>query len=188
MAIQKVVKIEKFVAAPGGEVLGASMAALPVALKSTEIMPLLERHGFAHIDPEKWYPQQSVLNLYKDIDQGRSNVSDNLVAIGIKSVGVMSFPPEINTMEAVLTAMTGSYAPFHRNIWPGEGTWGKFLGQGHAQITVNVPYPDDVFYGYFWGVAKHYTPNGMRFRIAIVENTDIDMPGTIYDVRWGTDL
>jgi hypothetical protein len=188
VSIQKAQKIEKFSAAPEAEVLGASMLALPVCLKADEIMPLLEKHGFATIEPETWYPQQNIVNLYRDIEEGRTNLSENLVSIGIKSVETMQFPPEINTMESVIETMVASYSMVHRNLQPGEGTWGRFLGDGHARAIINSPYPKDVFYGYFWGLMKKYKPEGARFRVAKVENNDPEYPGTVYDITWGVSI
>jgi len=68
VAIQKMEKIQKFEASPDGEVLGVAMLALPTCIKASEILPLLERHGFANVDPNKWYTQQNIINLYKDIE------------------------------------------------------------------------------------------------------------------------
>ena len=164
------------------------MLALPVCLKADEIMPLLKKHGFADINAEQWYPQQSIVNLYRDIEEGRSNVSESLVAIGIKSVETMQFPPEVNTMQAVIAAMSASYSLVHRNMRPDEGTWGRFLSDGHAQAIINTPYPTDVFYGYYWGLMKKYKPAGANFRVAEVENNDHEYPGTVYDIRWGANI
>jgi hypothetical protein len=186
MNIQKTQKIEKFVAASNGEVLGSAMLALPVCIQASEIMPLLERHGFAEIDPGKWYPQQNILSLYRDILEGRSNVTDNLVSIGIKSVETMAFPPEL-TVDTMLDAMATSYATVHRNIQPGEGTWIKKIGDGHFLAIINTPYPDDIFYGYYWGLMKQYTPSTMRFRVALAPD-DAEMAGTVYDIQWGANL
>jgi len=185
VAIQKAQKIEKFSAAPGAEVLGASLLALPICLKADEIMPLLKKHGFAEIDPEAWYPQQNIVNLYREIEEGLTNLSENLVSIGIKSVETMGFPPEINTMESVIATMAASYSTVHRNLRPEEGTWGKILGEGHAQAIINTPYPKDIFYGYYWGLMKKYTPEGTHFRVAEIENDDPEHAGTVYDIKWG---
>jgi hypothetical protein len=187
MAVAKYQKIEKFVAAPNGEVLGAAMLALPTCIAADEIMPLLQRHGFADIDPGKWYPQQNILSLYRDILEGRSNVTDNLVSIGIKSVETMQFPPEVDNINAMLDAMAYSYPMVHRNTQPGEGTTIVRLGEGHCQIVINTPYPDDVFYGYYWGLMKKYTPSTQRYRVALT-NERPDLPGTVYDVQWGANL
>jgi hypothetical protein len=184
MAIQQLKKIEKFEISDNGEVLGMAMLALPACLKASEIMPLLERHGFANIDPNKWYSQHDIINMYKDIEEGRSNVSENLVSIGIKSVETMQFPPEVNTMTSMIMAMASSYHMVHRNTLPGEGTQVKFLAENHAHIVINTPYPTDIFYGYYWGLMKKYVPEGMTFRIAPIENPYLDMPGTLYDASW----
>jgi hypothetical protein len=188
MAIQRLEKIMPNDPAANGEALGASLLALPACLKANEIMPLLERHGFASIDPQKWYPQQAILAMYRDIEEGRSNVSENLVSIGIKSVETMAFPPEIQAMRDMLNTMASSYSMVHRNMLPGEGTFCKFIDDTHVQTTVNTPYPPDIFYGYYWGLMKKYVPEGMNFRIAEVENTDPEVPGTVYDIRWGKDI
>ena len=103
MAIQKAQKIAKFSAAPNAEVLGVAMLALPVCLKADEIMPLLKKHGFADIDAEKWYPQQSIVNLYRDIEEGRSNVSESLVAIGINSPAAFSGVEQNDLVDAGFT-------------------------------------------------------------------------------------
>jgi hypothetical protein len=185
VAIQNVERIQKFETSPNGEVLGVAMLSLPACLKADEIMPLLERHGFAHIDPTKWYSQRDIIEMYKDIEQGRTNVSENLVSIGIKSVETMQFPPEVNTMQSVIMAMAGSYHQVHRNTLPGEGTQVKFLSDNHVHIILNTPYPEDIFYGYYWGLLKKYVPTGMSFRINQAENPYQDTPGIVYDVTWG---
>jgi len=187
MAVQKLQKIEKFAASSTGEVLGLSLLALPACLHASQIMPLLERHGFGQIDPNKWYPQQNILMMYKDILEGRSNVSESLVSIGIKSVDTMQFPPEVNTVEAVLEAMATSYQMVHRNLQPGEYTTLVKVAAQHYQMILNMPYPDDIFYGYYWGIMKKYTPKGMQFRVAQAAEKP-DMPGTVYDIQWGVNL
>lgn len=190
MDTPKIVKVEKFVAAPNGEVLGISMLSLPVCIGADEIMPIFERHGIAQIDPDRWYSQQIILNVYKDIVEGRTNVSDNLVSIGVKSTETMALPPEINSVEAVLGTLSGSYSIYHRNTWPGEGTEVRYLGEGHAQSILNVPYPNDIFYGYYWGLMRRYVPKGMKFRITYLDSKDVpsDISGTVCDFRWGHDL
>jgi hypothetical protein len=185
--IEKQNKIEKFVASPETEVLGASLLALPVCLKADEILPVLAKHGFANIDPDKWYPQQNILQLYRDIVEGRTNVSENMVSIGIKSVDTMPFPQEVNTIEAALQMVISSYTPVHRNIQPGEGGVLMKISDNHYQILLNVPYPDDIFYGYYWGILKKYTPHEMRFRLAMEEPKGGE-PGVLFDIRWGTDI
>ena len=187
MAVEKFVAVQKFVAAPGAEVLGTSMLALPQCLKADEIMPLFAHHGISAIDPDKWYPQQIILNVYKDIVEGRSNVSENLVAIGVKSSDTMQFPPTVNSAEAAISMLASTYPLFHRHIWPGEGTAVRLLAEGHAQAILNIPYPDDVFYGYFWALLKKYTPQQMKFKLTYGSPLP-DTPGTVCDFRWGTTI
>jgi hypothetical protein len=187
MATQPVISVKKFTAAPGAEVLGAAMLSLPQCLNADEIMPLFAKRGIAEVDAQKWYPQQVILDIYKDIVEGRSNVSENLVSIGVKSADTMLFPPEINSVETVVSALAGSYTAFHRNVWPDEGTIVRFLGEGHAQAILNIPYPDDIFYGYFWALLKKYTPKGKKFRLSYVDPIP-ELPGTVCDFRWGMDV
>jgi hypothetical protein len=185
VAIQNVARIQKFEISLDGEVLGAAMLGLPACLKADEIMPLLERHGFAQIDPYKWYLQRNIINLYRDIEEGRSNVSENLVSIGIKSIETTQFPPDATTLKSGIMVIVGSYAQVHRNILPGEGTQVKFLSENHVHFIVNTPYPEDVFYGGYWGLLKKYVPQGTSFRIVQAENPYPDMPGIVYDATWG---
>lgn len=187
MSIQKDPTIKKLIASPEAQVLGASMLSLPTCLAAEEIVPVLERHGFGNIDPNGWYPQQNVLKIYDDILEKRTNVSENLVSIGIKSVETMTFPPEINTIEAILTAMATSYGMFHRNIPSYEGTTLFKIGEDHYQMVLNSPYPDDIFYGYYWGVMNKHTPKDIKFRVAMGEPRE-DTPGSVFEIQWGTTI
>lgn len=92
---------------PNAELLGAALLALVQNINAEEIKPLLARHGLDNIDLMQWYSEQKVLDLLKAIEEGTANVTENLVAIGMKAIETIPFPPEINSIEAFLNLSGG---------------------------------------------------------------------------------
>jgi hypothetical protein len=63
------------------------------------------------------------------------------------------------------------YQTRHRNGDPG---WiqAERMARGHVRMTLKIPYPDDIFYGLFYGFATRFLARGVS---RIIEY-DPDMP------------
>ncbi len=176
--------MRKYVASsPNAELIGGALLALVKNVNHEDIEPLLKKHGLENIQPMQWYPEQPILDLLKAIADGETNVSENMVAIGIKAIETIPFPVEIDTLEKFI----GSYGT--RQKASSRNTTAilvsEVLGQGHGRVVNDTPYPDDLIFGYLWGASKRFLPRGKNFSIKPQAKT----PGTndepvVFDVTW----
>ncbi len=168
-------------ASPNAEVIGAALLALVKNLHYEETEPLLKRYGLETIEPFTWYPEQKILDLLKEIADGKTNVSENLVAIGMKASETIPLPPEIDTMEKFLTSYGARQTSTSRNT-PAVLV-SKLVAEHHGQVINNTPYPDDLIFGYLWSAAKRLLPPGTTYTVHPQKNADPDEAST-FDVTW----
>jgi hypothetical protein len=177
--------MRKFVTStPKSEVLGQLFLIFFNNLADAEIKPLLKKHNLERIEPERWYPQQVMFDVFREIHDKTSNVTDNLVAVGMKAVEAAAAPPGICSVESALGMLQVIHDLNVRNGVEGEGFPVKILGKGHAHVTNNTPYPDDAFYGYLWGLVRRFVLPGRSFTVRSLAADGNDEASTVFDVTW----
>lgn len=145
---------------PNLEISGQTVLSLFHNANHENIKHLLNQHNFSNIDPDSWYSMQGVLALIKDIAETRGSTF-NLVSIGIAAAQLGKLPPGTENMSLVefFTLYEKLYQTRFRN---GGGGWIKSeqVSDKHIKITFNGPFPDDIFYGVFYGYARRILPEG----------------------------
>lgn len=150
---------------PKAELSGATAYAFLININHENIENILRAHHLDNIDPERWYPVQSVLDVMSDISEG-FDYSSNFVAIGLAAgeLGLKNLPPgaEKFSIEDFFVAYEKIYLTRHRN---GDAGWIKTekAGDSHLIVHARCPYPDDVTYGVLYAYARRFTPPGKRF-------------------------
>jgi len=132
-------------------------------------LDILERHGIKNPAPGQWYLQQNWLDAFKEIsdDVGVST----LVVIGNKIPENAQFPPEINSLEAALSAIDIAYHMNHRidgrvlfnpqtgQLAEGIGHYGcERVGDRHIKMVCKNPYPCDFDRGIIAAMIKRFKP------------------------------
>jgi hypothetical protein len=172
---------------PEAQIIGQLCLTFSAAITHEEIKPILKEFGLDQIDPTHWYPQQTILDMLRAVAT-LPDGTQYLVAIGVKVVDYGDFPPELDTIEKALLALSNSYPRNHRNVPPGEGYEVNIVKPGSAHIKANVPYPDDLIYGAIWGFVRKLKAPGDSFRVQYLHNTtrpkDSDTPAE-FEVKWG---
>lgn len=165
---------------PNVEVSGAAMLAT-IRGMGKDITPMLEAHGFTNVQPDAWYPQQSWLDVLREI----SALSD-LVSIGMWIPETAVWPPEVDSIESALKSIDVAYHMNHRNGEIGHYQ-AEIVDDGHIRITCHNPYPSDFDYGIIYATAHKFLPEGMTFTV-IRADSPCRLKGDdmcIYDVTWG---
>jgi hypothetical protein len=169
---------------PQTKVLGISMLTLINTVNADEIRPILMQHGLnpTNVKPTDWLPHQQMLDIYRSIEAKDSNVSENYVSIGMKIMEQAPFPPELKTVEEALASLGPTYEAAHRNNT--EAGWiTEFKGEGHALITADNPYPDDLCYGLLWALVRRFVPKGHGFTVKPLPLSSPEGP-VQYEVTW----
>ncbi len=177
-----------FECTPGMEVSGRIAMALLTNLQADTFRPFLEKHGFAEIVPDQWYPFQNLLNLFKEVSQQPGAMFD-FVAVGIAAVDRYTLPPEVAALtleQFFLTVLPRVTAGQYRN---GETTAFvvEALGERHLAVKVSTPYPGDIAYGFLYGFALRFLPRGRKLALKYAEGKprhDQGGPETVFDLTW----
>lgn len=140
---------------PDAQVIGRAIMGVAMAL-GDRALPILQKHGLAHLDPAGWYPQQAWLDVLREVDQG--DMFD-LVAIGKEVAGLVPLPGEVDSVESVIMMMGATYELNNRNC-PGTSNCVK-VGSTRIDLTICDPYPRNMVYGVIWGFARRFAPNVM---------------------------
>src|SRR5262249_38601130 len=129
------------------EVLGAPMQSFIDNVQADIIYPYLEKYGLTRIDPDQWYPLETWLKVLNDLAAG-TNISSNMVAIGLGVVNNMLTPPEMDVapLSAILDGWDALYHMQHRGKNIGGVAIEKISAKHYKTIHDNV-YPDDMTYG-----------------------------------------
>ncbi|MBE2269696.1 MAG: hypothetical protein IAE80_15780 [Anaerolinea sp.] len=170
---------------PDALVVGQIVQAFVDNLESSVIAPLLPKHGFASIDPDRWYPHQNWMDVLHDLSKLPDH-SSAFVAFGKQAVANAVMPPEIDTIPKALNSLHAIHHLNLRNIPEDEGYVVKRISEQHYHVYQNTPNPDDAIYGFIWGMVARFRKPGEPFTVEIIPNPNPEeIPGTLYDVQWG---
>jgi hypothetical protein len=170
---------------PEAEVLGQTVLAFAENLRADLIKPLLPKHGLDNIQPDKWYPHQSWMNVLKEI-QEMPGSSEMFVAFGKQVVKSAAMPPEMKTIPDALNALHDIHHMNLRNIPPEEGYVVEQKGPKHYYVYENTPNPSDAIYGFIWGLCARFKQPGESFSVTPRENPNSHQtPGQLFEVKWG---
>lgn len=163
---------------PNAEYMGGLVMAFAHNLRADAIQPILAKHGFENIDPTAWYPQQQVLNVFRDIESRFS--FEELVAIGMGTAELNPLPPQVNSIEMVVVAADAIYKSGCRNADPAEGMMVNKVGARHYEITYNIPLPPFAIYGVLYGLIRRVKSKNDDPRIHLTRR---ETPA-VMEVKW----
>ncbi|KAB2867233.1 MAG: hypothetical protein F9K46_00750 [Anaerolineae bacterium] len=150
---------------PNVEVSGAVILAAIAHLKA-EIVPLLEKHEIFDVQPDKWYPLQSFLNVLKSINDGWSFGSSavDLMSIGMQIPENAMWPPNVDSVGTALGSIDTAYHINHRGGEIGHYHI-EFAEPHHIRMVCENPYPSDFDYGIIYRTVKKFAHKGQTFQV-----------------------
>lgn len=143
---------------PQAKVLGVSMLPIVEAM-GPDVLPFLETHGFASIDPDAWYPLQDLLDVFRDLDEANFD----FVAVGMRIPDDARFPDHINSIETALAAIDEAYHMNHQN--EGGGWEMRVLAPNEIACISSSPYPSNMEYGIVYSLTRRFRPTGAKFTV-----------------------
>jgi hypothetical protein len=177
--------MKKLVASsPNAEVVGQAVLTLLENINYEQIEPILKKYKLDQIDPERWYPAQTLFNIYREVAEG-DNGDENLMAIGVKAAETAVLPPEVTTLEAFLQLIDPAYRMNFRNISDDDSYKVLAMEPGYARVANNTPTPDHAAYGILWGFARMLTGRNSDFRVTALSNTnELSDEATVFEITW----
>lgn len=181
--------MRKLTCPPGIETLGVVLNSWYENLQDNETRPIMEKYGLVNLDPFTWYPVKMLLDATNEI-AGRSNVTLNFVAIGLKIGEGVPLPAgmENPTLEQVLMIWNDLYQGLHRGGDVGSIKIEKVSDTYFKTIQSGI-YPDDMSYGVLYAYGRRFLPPGTRFQVFYDPDvTPRDQGGegaaTLINIRW----
>ncbi|MBI1256211.1 MAG: hypothetical protein GC204_01950 [Chloroflexi bacterium] len=150
---------------PKLEMLGLNLSAFIDNIQAEEIDPVLQKYGLTQIDPYKWYSAPVWLDALNDL-QEQSNMTSNMVAIGMEIGRIVPMPPgkELSLAEVLAIWNDALYQPLFRNGDAGFIKLQKLSDTHYVTIHENI-WPDDFSYGIAYGLARRFLPRGTGFKV-----------------------
>ncbi|NDJ78632.1 MAG: hypothetical protein GYB65_20475 [Chloroflexi bacterium] len=172
---------------PDAETIGQVHLSLLESINLDNYKDVLARHGMDEIDPERWYPMQSVVDLMDEIGNRQGGMTD-LVSIGIKLMETALLPPELEELPLthVLQGWNNIYLANNRGTDPGDFQI-EFVDDQHAIMHCRIPWPDDYTYGVFYGAARRWLPDSTDFTVYYEEDgprRDFGDETTVIHIDW----
>ena len=150
--------MSKYKAQPNAQISGIRVTATVEALdiyKQTGYKMLAE-HGISEPQPDGWYSQQDFIDFLEAIS---TQVGSATVFMMGKNLGTTGpIPPQIDTLEKVLSGMDKFYKLHHRNVPSNEGWSFEKTGPSSIKLVSTGPYPDDMLRGVIVGYAERFRP------------------------------
>lgn len=173
---------------PQTEVLGQSLMSYIENTEADQLLPLLQKHELDHIDRDKWYSYQDWLTVLQELDaELGSAASYTFVAIGRKAVETAALPPELSSIPQFLNMLNTIYHVNVRNSHPDEGYQLQQVGEQDYLIYHNGPTPNDLIYGFLWGIAARFKGPDEVFTLSEIENDRPTSATVAYQLSWGVD-
>jgi hypothetical protein len=184
------------------EVLGAVISVYSLAL-GPEAQPLLKQHSLDFLDPDQWYPQQTLLNVLRDAAEGDLKAMFDLVRTGMKVPEMSLKRLDLSEFEKLIMSMYGECNPFtllqaaftsdlpmgysnvHRNGYPGKYELTR-TGQHAANVRIETPYPCDFDYGVIWGDIRTFFASKLTFTVRHAEGPcrQKGSDACVYQIEW----
>lgn len=139
------------------QVIGQVLFAFAQNINVEEMLPILQKHDLVDLQEDKWYSVETIVKFFEDIT-AQTNAMFNLVSIGTKIAIYCIVPPNIDVMpfSDFLEIIDTVYHMQHRGD-VGQLVTRKLSAQ-HYTVTSDTPYPDDFWYGIYYGWAKRLLP------------------------------
>lgn len=120
-----------------------------LAKNEAETTALLQKHNLYPLLATKWYLQQDVLDMMREL-----NKTADLVALGISMPEPELFPA-LSTISDALNMLNTLYQMDHQG---GEVGYYEFIQHGNfiGRMICHNPYPADFDFGLLYAILKHY--------------------------------
>lgn len=147
-------------------------------------LDILKPFGLDQIDPSEWYLQQTVLDVLQTI---KDSLQDWRILIMVgEEIIQHAFQPNITTVQRALAELDTIHSMNHRDISPLEHIGAVIIDEDYAVAFNATPYPDDLIYGYLWGLMRKFAPEPGSVSITYEDNDQVNSDGEMkFHIRWG---
>lgn len=128
----------------------------------------------------EWYPVSKMLVALEKLVEVRNSYDATFDMVAIGMAAAQRAPvPEGLTFEDFLNGVQGLMEQVYDG--PGKGyANSQKLGDKNYRVEFDMPWPDDLMYGNYYGLAKRLLPSRSRFTVT---KTSTRKP-TVFTIQW----
>jgi hypothetical protein len=157
------------------------------AINSDEFAQYFERHGFADVDPNRWYLAQDLLDVFNDMLADAHGTLD-FVSIGIAIAPNLGIPPtlDLHSPEQVFGFIGNAQAATTFTSHPGY-IRSEQIDKTHYTIRARTVMPDDMIYGVMYAFARGFVPTGSHISLTYTpdgKRRDFGDEYTSMELKW----
>jgi hypothetical protein len=173
---------------PSTEVIGTSLVGFTKSMVHDNLTEILARYHLDKIDPQAWYPVQTLLDLFGEISNG-VEPSPTFISLGVAvaQAGLQAMPAAAKavTLEQFFASYNDLWQSRHRN---GDAGYIKYeaISPNHLVLKFKTPYPDDILYGLIYAYARFFCPKDQTTSVAYDDHfprRDLGGKETIIHIR-----
>lgn len=172
---------------PDHEMIGVSIADYKHAVRGEEVHEYFAGHGLAHPDPDTWYPLQTLLDVFNDLN-ARGGAMFDFISVGMNVIENMVLPPNIESIPAVEIFQMADVIYKMNNRGSNIGGLTCDVVNDHSIImTYITPLPDHLWYGIAYGFARRLLPKGTHITAYFDEHVvqrDEGGEKTVIHIKW----
>lgn len=177
--------MRKFVpSTPYATVSGRALHAFFTAEILKDYLDILKAYNLYELDPDLWYPSQTVMDCLRTLSE---QVPDSrvLTLLGTQIHKHASLP-NLTSIEHALSMLDTIHSMSHRDISLDEHISAIVMGPRYVVASNGTPYPDDLVYGYFWGLMGRFVDPTKSVIIAYDDPSAFNSDGEMkYHIQWG---
>jgi hypothetical protein len=169
------------------ELLGILVKTYPSAINYDNFKEIYAKHGLDNVDPNKWYPAQSIANVVNEIADVQTGAMFDFVSIGIAmidelpipGIGQLSFVDIMKGLDAVLQQTNRGSDTGYVKV--------EEVSDKHLKIHIRSIAPDDVVYGSYYALARKSLAKGTSFTVFYdpdAPRRDDGAQETIIHIKW----
>lgn len=163
-------KLKKHTSTPGCEVIGQSILAI-ISGSIDDGHELLEKYDMRDVKSDEWYPQQTLVDMLREMDDGWGNYF-NLVSIGMEIANKAQIPANTKSLDEVYARLNRAYHKHNRNENPDRGWSFEKVDEDTFTIISTGVFPTNFKYGVLYGLTKRFAPPNRSFVLSVIEEDD----------------
>jgi hypothetical protein len=139
-------------------------------LRNTELEHLIADYGLRDLQADKFYTQQIVCDMQRQMADKLGLFSSEMVNIGKQSIDSIPFPDDVTTIAGAMGVLHTIYQAIHQGIPADEGWRVETRSPDEIDIYFNSPYEPYAAYGYIFSIVARFRPENRRFSVYMDED------------------
>ncbi len=145
---------------------------------------VLREYNLESIADDEWVSVKTLNEVMARLVTKRQSFEStyDMIAVGMAAASNLEVPAGMTFVD-FLTAQNSLI----QEVYMGKDKGGvelEMLSDTHYIVEVNLPWPDDLLYGNYYGFAKRFLPRGTAFHVGRIQSSDDSGARLKLEIKW----